>query len=378
MHVAHNQVFREGAPIIEQACLMPVLDTPLQLPEIAPEPKDSIEPTPTKPASSWINSLLTRLEGPWAPAPEDLPEKRGPELNGNSTEPFRIAATASSASQRVDILRRVNHSCTRESISRWSTLYSYDVPVRALQPELVGTTILHISDVHFLKDDPRPVLELQNLARALQQREKRIDLLLISGDLLTRGPADLTAAGLQAIEAIAESASVSAYVPGNHDYHGNGQHVLQRAMRDAGLLDVTNAHLRLKISGAPLNVYGVDDAIFGTPLAPCVLNSEEFAILLTHNLDAVRKNFVDAFDLLLSGHTHWGEIRFFNGSKIMNAWGYCDNKNGHTHAWDMLTDRALSYVHPGLARYYARVPAVWHPPGFVLHRLTRLEDSQNS
>ena len=373
VHESKSDFLIERVPVLDQSCLMPVLDSSDFIPELESESVENIETLTTRPQSGWISALLSRLEGPWAPAPEDLPEKRTPEMTGNSPEPFRFPATDSSTAYRHAVLNQVRLSSEREAISRWSTLYSYDVPVRNLSLELTGTNILHLSDVHFLKDDPRPVLELQNLTCALEARKQRVDLLLISGDLLTHGPADLTPAAVQALEALADHASIAAYVPGNHDYHGNGQRILHSAMHNAGIIDVTNNHLRLKISGAPLNVYGVDDAIFGAPLAPRVLNADEFSILLTHNLDAVRGNFADAFDLLLSGHTHWGEIRFFNGSHIMNAWGYCDNKNGHTHAWDMLTDRALSYVHPGLARYYARVPAVWHPPGFVMHTLQPLD-----
>ena len=357
----------DSISVVQNVRVVPVLDSSVSSHDVESDHALSKVDLPTRPQTGWVRSLLSRLEGPWAPAPEDLPEKRTPEMTGNSTEPFRKTPDAVSAVVRKEALRQVNGSCKRQPISRWSSLYSYDVPIRNVRPELVGTTVLHISDVHFLKDDPRPILELQNLARELDSSKRRIDLLLISGDILTRGPEDLTAAGARALASIAEHAAVSAYVPGNHDYHGQGQHMLHAAMRDAGILDITNRHIRLTISGAPLHLYGVDDAIFGAPRAPEIRNDDEAGILLVHNLDAVRKNFSDSFDLILSGHTHWGEIRFFNGSRIMNAWGYCDNKNGHTHGWDMLTDRALSYVHPGLARYYARIPAVWHPPGFAIH-----------
>jgi predicted MPP superfamily phosphohydrolase len=336
----------------------------------------TISPVEPRVSGGFLNSVLSFLEGPWAPSPEDLPAKRTPEMTGNSSEPFRQPATREQKRVRKQEVREIERSVSKEQISRWSTLYSYDVPVKGLAPDLENTRVLHLSDIHFLEGDPRAVLELQNFASWLKGNQEHFDLLLISGDILTKGPEDLTPAGLQAIEEIASCATISAYVPGNHDYHGAGNLVLKDALEKINIIDLTNVHLRFKRGDDFLNIYGVDDSIFGSPYEPQVLNGDEAAILLTHNLDAVRSNFQDSFDLILSGHTHWGEVRFLNGSKIMNMWGYCDNHNQHTLAWDKLTDRALSYVHPGLARYYARLPILRHPPGFVVHNLTTATDEK--
>jgi hypothetical protein len=55
----------------------------------------------------------------------------------------------------------------------------------------------------------------------------------------------------------------------------------------------------------------------------------------------------------------------------MTLWGYCDNVNNHTRHWDVLTDRTLSFVHPGLARYYVPFRTLRHPPGIAIHTLKR-------
>ena len=158
-------------------------------------------------------------------------------------------------------------------------------------------------------------------------------------------------------------------VYGNHDYHGHTPALISRYLERVGFTDINNASARLVIDGAPLNIIGVDDAYFGRPKPPNQINPNEPNIVLTHNLDAIRSNFPREVDLILSGHTHWGEIKFFNGSKVMKLWGYNDNVNDHTRHWDVLSDRALSYVGSGLARYYVRNRQLRQPPSIAIHSL---------
>jgi len=179
---------------------------------------------------------------------------------------------------------------------------------------------------------------------------------------------------LRALKRITTSASYSAFVLGNHDYHGKTPSTVQRFIERAGFDDITNRQTVLSVNGARLRFIGVDDAYFGAPYSPHSLPHDGFNVVLTHNLDALRRNFPANVELVLSGHTHWGELntdwlqrlKVFDGIWWMNKWGYCDNVNGHTQAWDRLTERTLSYVHPGLARHYVPLSFA-HMPGFSLH-----------
>jgi predicted MPP superfamily phosphohydrolase len=131
---------------------------------------------------------------------------------------------------------------------------------------------------------------------------------------------------------------------------------------------LTNKTCRTKINNACINFIGVDDILEGRPEVPKLDSKQhsEVNILLTHSLDAVNSSYPDSFDLLLSGHTHGGEV--LGGFKIMQATGYAADLNRQKVGWKNLTDRALSYVHPGLARHWIQFGAM--KPGATLMTLT--------
>jgi predicted phosphodiesterase len=321
------------------------------------------------------------FEAPWSPGSDFLPPKTTPEEFGNSSLPYRSKVFP----EIPEHLRTVRSSEQQQAISRWSHIYEFSVPIRNLHPSLEQTTILHLSDVHFLKGDPRPILELQHLARWLRKNEIFPDVTAFTGDVITKLPEDLCSASVRALADIAALSKHSLFVHGNHDYHGKVPEFIASEIERSGFTNLTSESIDLHFGGGTLNIHGIDDAYFGSPRAPRQMVSNETNIVLVHNLDAIRSNFPKETDLILSGHTHWGELRLpaaerfpiLDGMWWMGKWGYSDNINHHTRHWDALSDRTLSFVHPGLARYY--VPRMLaHPPGFVLHRLTSVTNTFGS
>jgi predicted MPP superfamily phosphohydrolase len=314
--------------------------------------------------------ILNLIEGPWAPAAQDLPERKSLGALSELQLPFRTPIAGSSDFQarlsRKQMISRTEH---RWPISKWSSVYEYDVPVQRLPVELQGFTILHLSDIHFLKGCDRPCVELSKVAEYLESGKRRIDMILLSGDVITRSPDDLNRDALRQLHRMSEVCPQSFMVYGNHDYHGHVPAVISKSLERAGFHDINNHHVALRLGRATLNVFGVDDAYFGDPKAPTSIRPDEINIVLTHNLDAIRGDFPKDVDLILSGHTHWGEVRLFDGSSLMKIWGYCDNINRHTKHWDVLSERTLSFVHPGLARYYVPFKGLRHPPGVAIHTL---------
>jgi predicted MPP superfamily phosphohydrolase len=265
-------------------------------------------------------------------------------------------------------------------ISNWSSVYKYSIPIIDLNPNLVGKNILHLSDVHFLKGDPRPLLELQHLIDYLSNKSIRFSAIVFTGDLITKLPDDLCSTALRLMKDLSQFSNHNFFVLGNHDYHGKVPEYILKKIEVANFYNLTNSTARVRYKDACINFCGVDDAYFGKPTAPSFLVNSEVNIALVHNLDAIRSNFPKSLDLILSGHTHWGEIKLplqnyipiFDGAWWMNKWGYYDNINKHSRHWDIFNERSFSFVHPGLARYYTN-RIISHSPGFVIHSLENYE-----
>ena len=333
--------------------------------ELAEAAKDRELPT-----RRFRDRAFELLEGPWAPSRENLPVRRSPELSGNSRLPFREPALSESElAARGSWLAQLKGSTERVSLTDWSTAYKYQVPIPNLQPELAGLKILHLSDIHFMRTNERSLHEFREIVRWLERSAERPDLALFSGDLITVAPDDLNRESLKLLKRVSELCTHSFAVRGNHDFHGHRPALISRLLERSGFYDISNLEVSLSKGGARLNIVGVDDAYFGAPRPPERVSQSGNTIVLTHNLDAIRSNFPSEVDLILSGHTHWGECRLIDGVKVMKLWGYADNHNQHTKEWDILTNRTASYVHPGLARYYVKSGLIWHPPGIAIHTL---------
>jgi predicted MPP superfamily phosphohydrolase len=314
--------------------------------------------------------FLNFIEGPWAPAARDLPDRRDLAVSRQELTPFRKPCRDKlDVSARIAVKQQVAASEHRWPLTRWSSVYEYDVPIQKLPRDLHGFTVLHLSDIHFLKGCERPCEELAQVAKFLETGRRKVDLILLSGDVITRSPEDLNKEALRQLNRMSDVCPQSFMVYGNHDYHGHMPAIISKKLEEVGFHDINNHHIKLKIGQASLNLIGVDDAYFGDPTPPTVLDKDGINIVLTHNLDAIRGNFPADVDLILSGHTHWGEVKIFDGSSLMRIWGYCDNINSHTKQWDVLSDRTLSFVHPGLARYYVPFRGLRHPPGVAIHSL---------
>ena len=320
-----------------------------------------------------LDGLTRIIEAPWSPEQCFLPARRSPELSGNSPEAYR----QSFVNPQTERLEHILASENLTTISRWSRLYEFTVPAPHHSPMVSGGNILHLSDIHFIKGDPRPIHEMQQLIRYLQFNQIALDMIVLTGDVITKMPDDLCHAALRSLAQLAELTKQSLFVYGNHDYHGKVPEYISKQLMQVGFVNLTGDQIECPLGRGYATLSGIDDSYFGSPRAPKSLAGNDLNITLVHNLDAIRKNFPSEIDLILSGHTHWGEIKLpfsnmsgpMNGVWWMNKWGYADNLNKHTKHWDQLSDRTLSFVHPGLARYYA--PRMFaHSPGFVLLNFT--------
>jgi predicted MPP superfamily phosphohydrolase len=176
-----------------------------------------------------------------------------------------------------------------------------------------GFTILQLSDLHC---DTCP-LAMQRLTQIL--RELKYDLCVLTGDYRgqTYGPYDATLAVLARMRA---ELSGSVYgVLGNHDTVR-----MVPAMEEMGIRMLLNESVAIERSAARIHLAGIDDAHFyavdDIEKAASGIPNNAFSILLSHTPEVYERAARAGFHVMLSGHTHGGQICLPGGIPIeLNA-----------------------------------------------------------
>jgi uncharacterized protein len=99
-------------------------------------------------------------------------------------------------------------------------------------------------------------------------------------------------------------------VPGNHDYY-SGIEVNHRALKAAGIVDLTNRGTWLERGDQRLRLAGVDDMICGNPrpdLAVGDAGPEDRSVMLSHNPEIAETLTDPRVGLVLAGHMHGGQV----------------------------------------------------------------------
>ncbi len=176
-----------------------------------------------------------------------------------------------------------------------------DVWFKELPPHFDGFTLLHISDMHADMNEAamRHLVELV--------ADLRYDLCVLTGDFRgkTFGPFEAALDGVSRVRAHLKGAIYG--VLGNHD-------TIQmvpglEAMGIRMLLNESEAIVR---DGQRIYIAGIDDAHFfrvdNIEKAAAQIPDGEFSILLSHTPEIYRQAAHADFNLILSGHTHGGQI----------------------------------------------------------------------
>ena len=95
---------------------------------------------------------------------------------------------------------------------------------------------------------------------------------------------------------------------GNHDYGGGLEHDYQGIMEAAGFHVLINDTVTLDDWG--ITITGIDDMVIGYGDVSCAkdLPEDTYNIVLSHVPDVMTELTEDPVDLMLSGHTHGGQI----------------------------------------------------------------------
>ncbi len=178
-----------------------------------------------------------------------------------------------------------------------------------------ATRLVFISDLH-----AGPTLSWGWLDRVIARiAALKPEALLLGGDYLTTSARALD--GLLARLAAIPAPAGTYAVLGNHD-HDFDTRLLCRRFAEAGITMLVNDGTRLDLGRTAIWLAGVDDYRRGTArLAPALAGRApgEFTLLLSHNPDFICEVPEKSVDLMVSGHTHGGQICPFGKPVVSNS-----------------------------------------------------------
>jgi uncharacterized protein len=201
----------------------------------------------------------------------------------------------------------------------WVRLEEKPLALPGLPPELAGLRVAHLSDFHLgLPGRGRVAVE-----RAVEWVEERApDLTLVSGDLLTRASAEGD------LRALVQRLPNCFAILGNHDLAISrdpfSQRTLLQELPPATLL--SDEGVTIELRGRRVYVAGADPRSVWVksrrqPRELAVSRDEaDLRILLAHYPDLVDQLPAGAFDLVVAGHMHDGQICLpYPGGKLRLA-----------------------------------------------------------
>lgn len=229
---------------------------------------------------------------------------------------------------------------------RWLEVTQPRIHVRNLPAELEGLRIALLTDLHAGGGTP---LSLIRRAVRLAMRH-RPDLIALTGDFA----ADNVTTFQPVLDALAGlRAPLGVYaVPGNHDYIVGIEQWHEEVRAHPVITDLTNAALMRQVGDSRLCIAGVDDFSEGHPQMSVLPPPDErdFTLLLAHSPDQAERarRAHDRVDLIVSGHTHGGQVRLPWIGAVKSAAGHEElyDEGLRRRPWTQVyTSRGVGTVH---------------------------------
>ncbi len=182
---------------------------------------------------------------------------------------------------------------------------------------LSGLTILHLSDVHmgpFIGE-----AQIEHIASLVKNDE--IDLIALTGDIAD--DLDKYPQFFSALSKIKSRHGIKACI-GNHEIY-RGRALSIQAQEKGGAEMLIDRHTTIDVNGAPLHIVGIDDPAglgrstqafykkhFTTSFQS--IPDDEATLVLCHRPDGFNACIEHGGTVMLSGHTHGGQVALFNRS----------------------------------------------------------------
>jgi predicted MPP superfamily phosphohydrolase len=164
--------------------------------------------------------------------------------------------------------------------------------------------IVQLSDIHL-----SPFTSSEQIERAVDRaNDLDADIVALTGDYISK-ERQYAAPCAEILGRLRARYGVYA-VLGNHD-HWTDAALITDLFRAEGITVLINEGMRFEQRGASFWLAGVDDTMVGLedlPLALAGSSEKEMKLLLAHNPIILRRAARAGVDLVLSGHTHGGQV----------------------------------------------------------------------
>jgi predicted MPP superfamily phosphohydrolase len=215
------------------------------------------------------------------------------------------AAVASDAPLRK--LANDFSATARNALAEADTLIVERVEIRLkrLPKNLEGFRIVHLSDIHH-----SPFTSLEHISRAVEiANELKPDMFVLTGDFVSH-EAEYSKPMAEVMGKLKSELGTFACL-GNHD-HRTDAALITDNLRAVNIRVLINEGFRFSARDASIWLCGVDDFSAGQPDLRAALRGsfpDEMKLLLAHNPKSLYGAARAKVDLMLSGHTHGGQIR---------------------------------------------------------------------
>jgi predicted MPP superfamily phosphohydrolase len=185
------------------------------------------------------------------------------------------------------------------------TIEHHAIQLPRLPKAFDGFRIVHLSDIHH-----SPFTSREQIERAVDTANRlKPDIVALTGDYISHDrqyavPCAELLGRLQARHGVYA-------VLGNHD-HWTDAALITDLFRAEGITVLVNQGMRFELNGEAFWLAGVDDTMVGLEdlsLALAGARDSEMKLLLAHNPIILRRAARARVDLVLSGHTHGGQVK---------------------------------------------------------------------
>ncbi len=193
----------------------------------------------------------------------------------------------------------------------WLEFVRVNMPLKNLPDDLVGKTLMQISDIHIgHRVNQQFIIDAFNKAQKLNP-----DFVVYTGDYVSTHKDEILFDKLEeTLQFMVKGTVATIAILGNHDYgkywvEASTANKITEILKNKGVTVLRNEHATY----GGLHFIGIDDfwgLNFNPKKAMKHLNKDEATIVLCHNPDVCDLDVWGSYDSwILSGHTHGGQVK---------------------------------------------------------------------